>query len=73
MNMGKQRFSVIMKLEQKRGEEVIDVARIRHLLDVDPEWPVLAGVKLDDAVFDHVLQRQGSHWVHYSLLVHVNS
>lgn len=36
--------------------QVIHIARIRHLLDVDPERPVVAGVNLDDAVFDHVLQ-----------------
>lgn len=36
--------------------QVVHIARIRHLLDVDPERPVVAGVKLDDAVFNHVLQ-----------------
>lgn len=36
--------------------QVIHVAWIRHLLDVDPERPVVACVKLDDAMFNHVLQ-----------------
>lgn len=36
--------------------QVIYIARIRHLLDVDAERPVSACVKLDDAVFNHVLQ-----------------
>lgn len=36
--------------------QVIYIARIWHLLDVDPEWPVHACVKLYDAMFKHVLQ-----------------
>lgn len=36
--------------------QVIHVARIRHLLYIDPEGPVVACVKFDDAVFDHILQ-----------------
>lgn len=36
--------------------QVIHVAWIGHLLDVDPERPVVACVKLDDAMFNHVLQ-----------------
>lgn len=36
--------------------QVIHVAWIRHLLDVDPERPVVACVKLDDPMFNHVLQ-----------------
>lgn len=36
--------------------QVIYVAGIRHLLHVNPERPVVARVKLDDAMFNHVLQ-----------------
>lgn len=90
MKRGKQRFSVIMKLQEKIGSkarlsteeplnvgiwvflliilsnkqtvlmlirsQVIYVAGIRHLLHVHPERPVVARVKLDNAVLDHVLQ-----------------
>ena len=38
------------------NSQVVHITRIGHLLDVDPEWPVIASVKLDDPVFDHVLQ-----------------
>lgn len=36
--------------------QIIYITWIRHLLDVDPEWPAVACVKLNDAVFDHVLK-----------------
>ena len=36
--------------------QVIYITWIGHLLDVDPERPVVARVELDDAVLNHVLQ-----------------
>lgn len=38
------------------NSQVIYVAWIWHLLDVDPEWPVVACVNFNDAVFNHILQ-----------------
>lgn len=36
--------------------QVVHIARVRHLLDVDSKRPVIPCVQFDDAVVDHVLQ-----------------
>lgn len=36
--------------------QVVHIAGVRHLLDVDSQRPVIPCVQLDDAVVDHVLQ-----------------
>lgn len=46
-------FSYIKRLIYS---QVIYIAWIGHLLNVDPKWPVIACVKLDYAMFNHVLQ-----------------